>query len=49
MTKEQLEAIWKSSEIGWLKRQSTNIKKKELRRYLGYPQLGESCQTQQAR
>lgn len=31
-TKEQLEAIWKSSEIGWLKRQSTNIKKKEQRK-----------------
>ena len=31
-TKEQLEAIWNSSEIGWLKRQSSSIKKKEQRK-----------------
>lgn len=27
MTKEQLEAIWNSSDIGWLKRQGTTSKK----------------------
>ena len=32
MTKEQLEAIWNSSDIGWLKRQAKASKGKEQRR-----------------
>lgn len=31
-TKAQLEAIWNSTDIGWLKRQSSSIKKKEQRK-----------------
>ena len=31
-TKEQLEAIWNSNELGWLKRHSTTSKKKEQRK-----------------
>jgi len=32
MTKEQLEAIWNSTELGWLQRYSKNTKKKEKRK-----------------
>ena len=32
MTKEQLEAIWNGTDIGWLKRQGTATKKKTERK-----------------
>jgi len=32
MTKEQLEAIWNSRDIGWLQRQKTQSKNKEQRK-----------------